>query len=841
MDRGRTAPQDLLAALTLDQKINLLSGRDNFSLPGEPAIGLRGLVMSDGPAGVRGPYLDPADRSSSPPAPVALAACWDTDLVERVAAQLGTEARAKGIDVVLGPTLNLARSPYGGRGFEFFGEDPVLAARTSAAYVRGLQSSGVAATAKHFVGNDSETDRWTVDVRMAESTLRELYLVPFEACVTEADCAMVMAGYNEVNGTGMTEHAELLINVLKREWGFAGAVVSDWFAARSTERTALAGLDLVMPGPGGPWGADLVAAVQRGEVPEAEIDAKVLRLLRIAGMVGAFDDSSGTVVPAVPGPHADREVLRMAAASSFVLLRNSSAVLPLEGVRSIALIGPNAVDPQYQGRGSAEVGIASVISPAEGLRDALGDAVRLRVLQGCRTWESTPLPEPGSLHDPETDEPGARLEVLAKDGELRFSGVRATSEATWWDPEPRVTAPGIGKLRLCARYTAAVSGVHRFAVGGIGGLRLDVVPAGSPAFTVEGTAPHPSDPMVTHAGPFEFVRDVELVAGESVLIDASCEPDGYDHDLIRFRAGIAPLPEENGLLAEAVAAARECDVPIVIVGATATTESEGYDRQSLALPGRQDELVAAVAAANPRTVVVVNTGMPVLMPWADQAAAIIQAWFPGQEFGHALADVLLGKAEPGGRLPVTLPRTEAGCPVGKAEPVDGVLEYKEGLLVGYRGYDGAGIEPLFPFGHGLGYTGWLFEELDAPIGPIRANADVEVTVAIRNTGRRPGRAVVQAYLSGPYGPDGEAGPDGGGNGSDAARTHGRRPLRVLAGFGSARAEPGERVDVRLRIPGRLFARWDDAQHGWTHPRGRYTVEVGNSSRDLRMSAAFDIA
>jgi beta-glucosidase len=272
-------------------------------------------------------------------------------------------------------------------------------------------------------------------------------------------------------------------------------------------------------------------------------------------------------------------------------------------------------------------------------------------------------------------------------------------------------------------------------------------------------------------------------------------------------------------------------VPIVIVGATATTESEGYDRQSLALPGRQDELVAAVAAVNPRTVVVVNSGMPVLMPWAEQAAAVIQAWFPGQEFGHALADVLLGRVEPGGRLPVTLPRTEAACPVGKAEPVDGVLEYQEGLLIGYRGYDRAGIEPLFPFGHGLGYTSWLFEELNAPSGPVRANADVEITATIRNTGRRAGRVVVQAYLSGPHGLD------------DVAATNGRdsRPIRVLAGFGSARAEPGEPVDVSLRIPARLFARWDDAAHGWTQPRGRYTVEVGNSSRDLRMSAAFEVA
>jgi beta-glucosidase len=833
-DRARAVPRDLIATLTLGQKVALLTGRDNFTLPGEPAIGLRGLVMSDGPAGVRGPSLDPADRSSSPPAPVALAACWDPELVERVAAQLGAEARAKGIDVVLGPTLNLARSPYGGRGFEFYGEDPVLAARTAAAYVRGLQSAGVAATAKHFLGNDSETDRWTVDVRMDGTTLRELYLVPFEACVTEADCAMVMAGYNEVNGVTMTEHAELLIDILKEEWGFSGAVVSDWFAARSTERTALAGLDLVMPGPGGPWGDALVAAVERGAVPEAEIDAKLARLLRVAGLVGALQGPEESAAPAKPGPHADREVLREAAAAAFVLLRNSSAILPLDGVGSVTLIGPNAVDPQYQGRGSAEVGIAATVSPAEGLRAALGDRARVQVVQGCRTWESTPLPENGSLHDVETGEPGARLEVFTKEGELRFSGLRATSEATWWDPDPLVTAPGIGRLRLSATYTAAVSGKHRFAVGGIGGLRLEVAPAGSPASSVEGTAPHPADPMVSHAGPFEFAKVVELAEGESVRFEAFCEPDGYEHDLIRFRAGIAPLPEEDTLLAEAVAAARDCEVPIVIVGAGATTESEGYDRQSLALPGRQDELVSMVAAANPRTIVVVNSGMPVLMPWADQVAAIIQAWFPGQEFGHALAAVLLGEAEPGGRLPVTLPRTEAACPVGRAEPVDGVLEYSEGLLVGYRGYDRAGIEPLFPFGHGLGYTSWAFEGLDVPFGPIRANADVELTVSMRNTGQRPGRAVVQAYLSGPHA---DSAADGDGDG----RARRRRPVRVLAGFGAARAEPGEAVDVRVRIPGRVFARWDDAQHGWTHPRGRYTVEVGNSSRDLRMNAAIEIA
>jgi beta-glucosidase len=855
-DQGRAAYLEPLRALTLDQKIALLTGVDNFTLPGEPRIGLRGLSVSDGPAGVRGPRLDPADRSSSPPAPIALAATWDPELVERVAAQLGAEARAKGIDVVLGPTLNFARTPYGGRGFESFGEDPVLAARIVAGYVRGLQSAGVAATAKHYVGNDSETERWTVDVRVDETTLREFYLVPFEACVTEAGCAMVMAGYNSVNGTSMTEHGHLLGTVLKREWGFSGAVVSDWFAARSTESTALAGLDLVMPGPEGPWGPALAEAVARGAVPESEIDDKVLRLLRVADLVGALDGvaaRNGSSAPAAagdpeldgdgsahhngvvprPGPHADRGALRDAAAASFVLLRNSAATLPLGRVGSIALIGPNAVDPQFQGRGSAEVGLAVQVSPVEGLRQALAadaqsgsePATRLRVAQGCRTWTSTPLPAPETLTEPETGGPGTRLEIYEADGVLRYAGVRPVCEVTWWDPEPVVADPGIARLVLSGTFAAPAAGRYRMAVGAIGKLRLDAAPSGSEAFTVEGIAPHPEDPMVTHAGPYEFSRDVDLAEGETVAFTASCEPDGYKHELIRFRVGFAPMPDDDALLAEAVAAAREADVAVVVVGSTATTESEGYDRRSLELPGRQDDLITAVTAANPRTVVVVNSGMPVLMPWATRAAAVLQAWFPGQEFGHALADVLLGRAEPGGRLPVTVPHSESGLPVGRAEPVDGVLEYTEGLLVGYRGYDRAGTEPLFPFGHGLGYTSWSFEELGVPFGGVRAGADVEVTVAVRNTGRRAGRVVAQAYLSGPA----------------AEQPDGARPVRVLAGFGAAHVEPGQLEYVRLRIPARAFARWDEDAHGWAQPAGRYTVEVGGSSRDLRLTGTVEIS
>ena len=823
---------DLLGALTLEQKIGLLTGADNFSLAGHTPIGLRRLVMSDGPAGVRGTVMDPADRSSSLPAPIALAATWDPELVERVAAQLGAETRAKGVDVLLAPTVNLVRTPFGGRGFECFGEDPVLAARTAAAYVRGLQSAGVAATAKHFAGNDSETDRWNVDARIDETTLRELYLVPFEACVTEADAAAVMAGYNKVNGVTMTEHAELLRRILKDEWGFAGAVVSDWFAARSTEATALAGLDLVMPGPDGPWGGmeggPLAKAVARGEVPESEIDDKVLRLLRLAHRVGALA-CAGTDYAPPAGTMADRRVLREAAAASFVLLRNAPAVLPVAPGQSIALIGPNAVHPQYQGLGSAQVGLAVQVSPEEGLCAALPSDTALITAPGCRTWLNTPLPAPGRLTDPSTGQPGARLEVRGEDGVLRHCGVRETPEVTWWDPRSEITGPGVGLLTFRTAFVAQEAGPHRFAVAGLGklGLRLGRPHLGAGASTVvQGEAPDPVDPVEPLSRPFEIGIELDLEPGERVEVFASCDPTGYAESFTRFKLGIVPMPSEEALIAEAVAAAAASDVAVVVVGAPEGLESEGYDRTALSLPGRQDELITAVAAANPRAVVVLNSGMPMLMPWADRVAAIVQVWFPGQEFGHALADVLLGAAEPGGRLPVTMPRSEASCPVGQAIPVGGRLEYAEGLLVGYRGYDAAGTEPLFPFGHGLGYTSWAYEELDVPVGIVRAHADVEVTLIVRNIGTRAGRETVQVYLSGPQ--------------DDAESVAEGRPVRVLAGLASVNAQPGEAAHVRLRIPSRAFARWDAESHAWVHPHGRYSVQVGRSSRDLRLTAQVDI-
>jgi|HubBroStandDraft_1064217.scaffolds.fasta_scaffold00551_2 beta-glucosidase len=807
---------DLLTALDLEDKVRLLTGADNWSTCPLPAIGLRPMVMSDGPAGVRGQTMDERNPSASLPCPSALGATWDPELVQELAFALGTEAKSKGVDVLLAPTINVMRTPLGGRGFESFGEDPVLIARMAVAYVDGLRQAGVAAAAKHYVGNDSETQRWTYDARIAEHVLRELYLVPFEACVREADLDLVMTGYNMVNGVTMTEHAQLLSAILKDEWGFEGVALSDWHAARSTVATAAAGLDLAMPGPAGPWGGQLTAAVRAGQVSEDEVDAKVLRILRLARRVGALGPNGATsdVGPVL----ADPALLRRCAAAAFTLLLNGASVLPLDlsTIRTIALIGPNAVSPVTQGGGSATVPPVSVSTPARALTDALADLdpqVRVAVRPGCVTWSSVPEPELATLRDPDTGEPGVRLEFRTENGELAGTEHRTATMFTWWDGLPAgIGWGGRGTISLRARYRAAHGGPHVIGAGGVGLLTLAVdgtqVAAGHPGV--------PADPVEVMVRPGEVRATVELAEGQEAEVAISLLPEDWPQGPVAIRFGIVPAPDGDALLREAVAAARSADVAIVVVGSGPATESEGFDRPGLALPGDQDELVRRVAEVNDRTVVVVNSGMPVLMPWADQVAAIGCCWLPGQAMGEALADVLLGRAEPGGRLPVTIPVAEADCPVLHSVPEAGRLEYTEGLLIGYRGYDRAGIAPRFAFGHGLGYTTWEYVSAATEPAATGPDRDLDLTVVVRNTGSRPGREVVQAYV-------------------EPATAEADRPVRTLAAFAAATAGPGETAEVRLTVPARAFARYDETARAWIWPPGEFAVRIGRSSADLLLS------
>jgi beta-glucosidase len=869
----------LLSRLTVPDKVLLLTGADSWRTQGAEALGLRSMITSDGPAGVRGVVLDERHPSSSLPCPSALGATWDAELVGELAAALGAEARAKDVDVLLAPTINLMRTPLGGRGFECFSEDPVLTARLGVAFVRGVQSAGVAATVKHFVGNDSETERWTYDARISERVLRELYLVPFEACVREAGVALVMAAYNKVNGIPMTEHARLLRDVLKDEWGFDGVVTSDWHAARSTAATALAALDLAMPGPDGPWGGQLAEAVEDGAVTGKVLDDKVVRLLRLAARVDALclprgdapprpprapsaradlrpavaDGSAGAASPHPvsrfdpapsldpatlldpapspspdpgPSPHPnsalhpepalmDPGLLRRAVAASMVLLRNEGGALPIDpgSVGRVAVIGPNAIRPAIHGGGSAVVMPTTVSTPADGLAEALAGQAEVTVSGGCETWVMVPEPAAGSLRDPGTGRPGLRLEFRDSGGELLAAEHRTSPALTWWDQVP----PGIGwgkpgTVVLLTSFRPEASGPHVFGVAGIGRLTLTV----DGTVVADAETAVPDDPVEAMARPGEVRAMVALVAGRPARVRLEFRPAADGEGPLAVRLGIVPAAADDDLLAEAERAAGLADAAVVVVGSAMMTESEGFDRTTLALPGRQDELVRRVAAVNRRTVVVVNAGMPVLMPWAEQVAAVIYAWLPGQAMGAALADVLLGRAEPGGRLPVTLPAAEADCPVLHATPRDGVIDYSEGLLIGYRGYDASLRRPHFPFGHGLGYTSWAYESVRAAAADPAAGDDLEVTVTLRNTGSRPGREVVQAYLAGPP--------------TDPAA-----PPRQLAAFAAVTAAPGARAEATLRLPARAFARWDEQAAGWAWPPGPFTVHIGRSSRDLSLS------
>jgi beta-glucosidase len=800
-----------LAQLSLEQKVRLMTGADIWALHPIPEIGLRRLLTSDGPAGVRGETWDERSPSANVPSPTALAASWDPVRVERMGRLLASESRRKGVDVLLAPTVNLHRTPYGGRHFECFSEDPELTAMIGTAYVQGLQAEGVAATVKHFVANDSETDRFSVNALVDERVLRELYLTPFERIVAAGAWA-VMAAYNKVNGTTMTENA-LQRAVLKREWGFDGVIMSDWYATRSVAAAGEDLVDLAMPGPESPWTEGLLEAVQSGQISESAVDGHVLRILRLAARVGALDGLDAATPPA--RRWSDEELsaeLRASSAAGMVLIKNDG-VLPLEAssLRQVAVIGPNAATARTLGGGSATVFPSYVISPLEGLRAVLGDQVEIVQAIGVRSSDRTEIASRDLLQLPDGSGPG--VEVIFLNGEDRELGrqQRQAASMMWWGAvQDGLTASDIDHVQLATRLRVPESGRYSIGTSGLGDFRLVI--DGQVMFDETITLPLGADVVEAMMKPPQQLASVELEAGRDVPVELTYRPSsgttlgGAEVTMLTVQLNAAPVLEEQAEFERAVSLAAESDVAVVVVGTNEEVESEGFDRTSLALPGRQDELVSAVAAANPRTIVVVNSGAPVLLPWADEVAAVLVSWFPGQEFGNALGDVLTGAVEPGGRLPVTWPSSEEGLP--SVKPVNGELPYDEGRLIGYRLYLATGRTPLFPFGHGLGYTTWAYEGM--------AVGGDTVTVSVRNTGNRPGREVVQLYASRP----------------DSAVE--RAPC-WLVGSAVVDAAAGEMASAAIILADHNFRHWDSSAHAWTIEPGTYQLHAGRSVVDLPLA------
>ncbi|MGD2068485.1 MAG: glycoside hydrolase family 3 C-terminal domain-containing protein [Gemmatimonadota bacterium] len=795
--------EGLVAAMTLDEKVSLLHGvRDPESLgqagyiPGVPRLGIPPLRLSDGPAGIR--VTSPA---TALPAPVALASTFSPELAREYGRIIGRDGRARGQDVLLAPMVNLVRVPHAGRNFETLGEDPFLAARLVEAEVAGVQEEGLIATVKHFVANNQENERHSVSAEVDDRTLHEMYLPGFEAAI-RAGAGSVMASYNRVNGTYAAENARVLDDILRGEWGFDGFVVSDWGATHSMIPSLTAGMEMEMPS--GRHYAGLADAVRSGELDEAFVDRAVRRILVPMERLGFLDGSEAArPVPDVP---TSSDGARRIAVAGAVLLKNEGDVLPLgpEDLADLAVLGPTAAQLLVGGGGSARVRPMHRGSPLEALRGAASASSGIAYARGydvdgdvVPTSALAPLPDApagqagggGLLRAPAGGGPAA------VDATVDFTGAEALPAGTSVTWTGTLTAPVTGEYELRLQTS-----------GGRGTLNLDSVPEerGRRSGFFGASLLPTADGFTNPALP----AHLEAGTPRPIFITATAPDDAP----MEIRLAWTSDASRRARMDEAVRLARDAHTAVVFAYDEGT---EGRDRPDLSLPGLQDDLILAVARANPRTVVVLNNGAPVEMPWADDVAAILQMWYPGQEGAEATAALLLGRAAPGGKLPVTFPRRAGDAPTSTPERypgVDGRGLYSEGIFVGYRWYDARDVEPLFPFGHGLSYVDFRYADLD--VRPADGGFDVSFTVT--NTGSRDAGEVAQVYVGAP---------------ADAPVPMAEK---ALAAFERLTLPAGATRSVTLHVGAREMSFWSTGEGGWILPPGEREVMVGSSSRDIRL-------
>ncbi len=815
-------PQPPTAAdLTLEEQLALTSGDGPWTMPALPRIGLEAMKMTDGSNGARGDAFH-GTTAVCFPSGSAMGATWNVDLVYEVATALARECRRKNAHVLLGPTINLHRYPLGGRNFESYGEDPIHAGALARAAVRGLQDHGVAAVPKHFVANDSEIERESVDVRVDEATLRETYLVPFEMAVQDAGAWAIMSAYNRVNGVYCSANRPLLTGILKEEWSFDGVVISDWGGVDSAVGAANAGLDVEMPGPPDYFGKRLIPHLKTGAVPAEVVAEKADRVLRLATRVGALNPGEplvaqdrAAVEKSVDDP-ADRALVRRAAAEAIVLLSNDG-VLPLDrsALRRIAVIGPMAARTAIQGGGSSLVNPAHETDVLTGIRVAAGDSIDVEHAEGGSIARFAPVLTSVALTTPD-GAPGALLEYF-RNGQPVKSEVVNRTELTWiGSPLPDVPI-GETSVRLTADLVVQRDGDYAFGIVGAGRAiaSLDGDPVvdtrdavgGGPHFFGRATAEVLAQRHLQGGRPYRLVVDLTSRSEKSSTAGV--------------RLGMH-APEGEDPIAEAVQLAAEADVAVVVVGTGAEYEMEGGDRPDMVLPGPQGELVERVIAVNPRTVVLVNAGSAVDLTPAEGAAAELFVGYGGQEVGAAVADVLFGERDPGGRLPFSIPRSlNEGVPLGYEGEggagwagSGGSLTYTDRGWIGYRHHEQIGDEARYPFGHGLSYGSASLES-----GRVRrSDGTVVVDVDLVNDGARDATAVVQCY----------------------ARAEGSDEPRRLAGFVKRTVARGERSQVEVTLEPRAFRRWSSETGGWEPMRGRHVIDVAMSSANISSTMVVDL-
>ena len=810
--------EDLLRQMTLPEKVSLLAGADMWHTTPIERLGIPAIKVTDGPNGARGAGFFDSTKTACFPAGIALAATWNPELVERVGQALGQEARSKGARGLLAPTVNIHRSPLNGRNFECYSEDPYLSGRMAVAYITGVQSQGIGATIKHFVCNDSEYQRNSISSEVGERPLREIYLAPFQMAIKEAKPWAVMASYNKINGIFASEHPSTLMEILKKEWSFDGVVMSDWFGTQSTAASVNAGLDLEMPGPSHWRGEKLLQAVEQGEVDEATLDESIRRLLHLLARAGAFEHPDEEPERAIDRPK-HRAVAREAAAEGIVLLKNEGQVLPLQPdkLTSLALIGPNAKTARIMAGGSAQVNPHYAITPFDAVVARAGEGVRVGYELGCTNHKLLPLLDMAQLAAAGNEtEHGLTVEYFNSadlTGDVVWTALATSTQMLWLGSLPAPVNPQQFSVRATGRFTPRETGIYSFGLvsAGLSRLLMD-----GQEVIDNWNQQRPGDTFFG-MGSSEAIYTVELTAGQTYAL--ALEFSKGAAPIAGVRLGyLPPLPADA--LERAAALAAASDVALVFAGLSEEWESEGFDRPDLELVGEQRALIERVAAANKNTVVILNTGSPIAMPWLDQVAAVVQAWYPGQECGHAMADVLFGDVNPSGKLSQTFPARLEDNPAYINYPGEnGQVQYGEGIFVGYRYYEKKKITPLLPFGFGLSYTTFSYDALSLSAQEIGPDDTLHVSVNVTNTGSRAGQEVVQLYIR------------------DKAASV-QRPEKELKAFAKVALAVGESRSVTLTITPDALAYYDTLTHGWVAEPGEFEVLVGSSSRDIYLTGTF---
>ena len=787
---------DLLSRMTLEEKVDMLSGTGFASKP-NPRLGIPELKMTDGPVGVRW------ETSTAFPASIMLAATWDTTLAGRYGWAIGREVKAKDRNVILGPCININRVPQGGRNFESYGEDPFLTSRMAVSYVKGVQSQNVIATAKHFATNNQELQRESINNHVGLRALYEIYLPAFKAAVQEGGAMAVMSAYNKLNGPFCSENTFLLQDVLKKEWKYDGIVMSDWGAVHSTLETANNGLDLEMPY-GQFLGKDkLLPLIKEGKVNESTIDDKVRRMLRVMFRTGLFDESKSEKPTA--NDKAQRAVALDVARAGIVLLKNENNLLPLNtaSLKSVAIIGPNAAVARTGGGGSSMVQPASEESPLDAIKRTFGPSVSVGYAVGARLTGDFAAIDSSYFYLPNdtTGTHGLTAELFTNmelKGEPAVRRIDKVIDFWWGDGSP---AKGIGIDTFSVRWTGIIrpreSGTYEFTAAADDGVRLYI----NGQLILEDWSDHAVRPKSGR---------IALEAGKSY--DLKME---YYENAGGAAARLGWTKPGNNELADAVALAQKSDVALLFVGDSQFQESEGFDRPSLELSSQQEELINAVAKANPKTIVVLNAGAQVVMEnWIGNVDGLVYVWFPGQEGSQAIADVLTGAVNPSGKLPVSIPKRWEDCSAYGSYPgANGETDYSDGIFVGYRHFDAKNLDVRYPFGFGLSYTTFTVGSVTVTPVAKSKNNEYTVSVGVENTGTRAGAEVVQVYVH-------------------DLKAKILRPMKELKAFTKVSSQPKEKKTVELRLNKSSFAYYDDVQRAWVVTKGEYEILVGTSSRDL---------